>query len=118
MISVMLGSLLNSLDWKLDGGIKPEDLDMEEKFGMILQKGQPPFLRSGVDNVHFSSLLFGSSIVCIKRMVLVVLGLLINLFDWKSEGGIELESLHMEEKFSIAPYRRRNQPLLVIPTQG
>ncbi|CAL5400123.1 unnamed protein product [Camellia sinensis] len=43
MISVMLGSLLNSLDWKLDGGIKPEDLDIEEKFGMILQKAQPLF---------------------------------------------------------------------------
>ncbi|KAI8023673.1 Geraniol 8-hydroxylase [Camellia lanceoleosa] len=40
---VMLGSLLNSLDWKLDGGIKPEDLDIEEKFGMILQKAQPLF---------------------------------------------------------------------------
>ncbi|KAL7231865.1 hypothetical protein ACSBR2_009986 [Camellia fascicularis] len=43
MISVMLGSLLNSLDWKLDGGIKSEDLNMEEKFGMILQKAQPLF---------------------------------------------------------------------------
>ncbi|KAH0739214.1 hypothetical protein KY290_037919 [Solanum tuberosum] len=30
MIPVMLGSLLNSFNWKLEAGIEPEDLDMEE----------------------------------------------------------------------------------------
>ncbi|GER30839.1 geraniol 8-hydroxylase [Striga asiatica] len=38
MVPVMLGSLLNSFDWKLPG---PGDLDMAEKFGITLQKAQP-----------------------------------------------------------------------------
>ncbi|PIN03107.1 Cytochrome P450 CYP2 subfamily [Handroanthus impetiginosus] len=41
MVPVMLGSLLNSFDWKLEGGIGPKELDMEEKFGITLQKAQP-----------------------------------------------------------------------------
>jgi geraniol 8-hydroxylase len=41
MVPVMLGSLLNSFNWKLDGGIAPEELDMGEKFGITLQKAQP-----------------------------------------------------------------------------
>ncbi|XP_027154553.1 geraniol 8-hydroxylase [Coffea eugenioides] len=41
MVPVMLGSLLNSFDWKLEGGIAPKDLDMEEKFGITLQKALP-----------------------------------------------------------------------------
>ena len=41
MVPVMLGSLLNSFDWKLEGGIAPKDLDMEEKFGITLQKAHP-----------------------------------------------------------------------------
>ncbi|XP_051140288.1 geraniol 8-hydroxylase-like [Andrographis paniculata] len=41
MVPVMLGSLLNSFDWKLAGGIEPKELDMEEKFGITIQKAQP-----------------------------------------------------------------------------
>lgn len=41
MIPVMLGSLLNSFNWKLEAGIRPEDLDMEEKFGLALVKAHP-----------------------------------------------------------------------------
>lgn len=41
MVPVMLGSLLNSFDWKLAGGIAANELDMEEKFGITLQKAQP-----------------------------------------------------------------------------
>ncbi|XP_075482638.1 geraniol 8-hydroxylase-like [Primulina tabacum] len=41
MVPVMLGSLLNSFDWKLEGGSPPEELDMEEKFGITLQKALP-----------------------------------------------------------------------------
>ncbi|XP_022858342.1 geraniol 8-hydroxylase-like [Olea europaea var. sylvestris] len=41
MVPVMLGSLVNSFDWKLEGGISPKDLDMEEKFGITLQKANP-----------------------------------------------------------------------------
>jgi geraniol 8-hydroxylase len=37
----MLGSLINSFDWKLEGGIKPEELDMDDKFGLTVQKAQP-----------------------------------------------------------------------------
>lgn len=41
MVPVILGSLINSFDWKLDGGIGPKELDMGEKFGITLQKAQP-----------------------------------------------------------------------------
>ncbi|KAL3526733.1 hypothetical protein ACH5RR_011389 [Cinchona calisaya] len=41
MVPVMLGSLLNSFGWKLEAGIAPKDLDMEEKFGITLQKAYP-----------------------------------------------------------------------------
>ncbi|KAM7510301.1 hypothetical protein LguiB_009176 [Lonicera macranthoides] len=37
----MLGSMINLFDWKLDGGIEPNNLDMAEKFGITLQKAQP-----------------------------------------------------------------------------
>ncbi|XP_055805207.1 geraniol 8-hydroxylase-like [Solanum dulcamara] len=41
MVPVALGSLLNTFNWKLHGGIAPKDLDMEEKFGITLAKAQP-----------------------------------------------------------------------------
>lgn len=41
MVSVMLGSLLNSFDWRLEYGSSPEELDMGEKFGITLQKALP-----------------------------------------------------------------------------
>ncbi|KAK3014459.1 hypothetical protein RJ639_008179, partial [Escallonia herrerae] len=41
MVPVMLGSLINSFDWQLNGGIAPKDLGMEEKFGITLQKAIP-----------------------------------------------------------------------------
>ncbi|KAM3327370.1 hypothetical protein P3S67_002496 [Capsicum chacoense] len=41
MLSVMLGSLLNSFNWKLEADIEPEKLDMEEKFGITLAKARP-----------------------------------------------------------------------------
>ena len=37
MLHIMLGSLINSFDWKLED----EKMDMEEKFGITLQKAQP-----------------------------------------------------------------------------
>ncbi|RVW41164.1 Geraniol 8-hydroxylase [Vitis vinifera] len=37
----MLASLLHSSDWKLEDGLKPEDMDMTEKFGFTLGKAQP-----------------------------------------------------------------------------
>nr|QWT43260.1 geraniol 10-hydroxylase [Bacopa monnieri] len=40
MVPVMLGSLLNCFDWKIDGGISAKDLDMEEKFGLTLEKAK------------------------------------------------------------------------------
>nr|GMD49781.1 geraniol 8-hydroxylase-like [Ipomoea batatas] len=40
-VPVMLGSLLNSFKWELEGGIAPMDLDMEEKFGITLAKACP-----------------------------------------------------------------------------
>ncbi|KAL7264037.1 hypothetical protein ACSBR1_002069 [Camellia fascicularis] len=41
MIPLMLGSLISSFDWKLENGIAAEDLDMEDRFGITLQKDQP-----------------------------------------------------------------------------
>uniref|UniRef100_A0A5B6Z218 Putative geraniol 10-hydroxylase n=1 Tax=Davidia involucrata TaxID=16924 RepID=A0A5B6Z218_DAVIN len=41
MVHLMLGSLINSFDWKLEDGIAPKDMDMEEKFGITLQKARP-----------------------------------------------------------------------------
>lgn len=40
-LSVMLGSLLNSFDWKAEGDIAPEHLDVEEKFGLTLARSIP-----------------------------------------------------------------------------
>lgn len=41
IVPAMLGSLLNSFNWKLEGGSTPKDLDMEEKHGITLQKALP-----------------------------------------------------------------------------
>ncbi|KAK7268394.1 hypothetical protein RIF29_21092 [Crotalaria pallida] len=41
MLLMMLGSLINSFDWKLEDGMKLEDVNMDEKFGITLQKAQP-----------------------------------------------------------------------------
>ncbi|CAL0308412.1 unnamed protein product [Lupinus luteus] len=38
---LMLGLLINSFDWKLEDGIEVEDMDMDEKFGITLEKAQP-----------------------------------------------------------------------------
>jgi hypothetical protein len=37
----MLGLFINCFDWELDGGIKPEDMNMDDKFGLTLEKAQP-----------------------------------------------------------------------------
>ncbi|KAL5715871.1 hypothetical protein ACHQM5_017633 [Ranunculus cassubicifolius] len=42
MVTLMLlASLLHVFHWKLEGGMKPQDIDMEEKFGITLQKAIP-----------------------------------------------------------------------------
>ncbi|CAM8876890.1 unnamed protein product [Rhodiola kirilowii] len=41
MAALILGSLVNSFDWKLEGGMKTEDIDMDEKFGLSVQKIHP-----------------------------------------------------------------------------
>ncbi|KOM27577.1 hypothetical protein LR48_Vigan442s001300 [Vigna angularis] len=41
MLFLMLGSLINSFRWKLEDGFEPEDMNMDEKFGITLQKAQP-----------------------------------------------------------------------------
>lgn len=41
MVHLMLASFVHNIDWKLGEGMKPEDLDMEEKFGLSVQKALP-----------------------------------------------------------------------------
>ncbi|KAL1812599.1 hypothetical protein ACET3Z_022664 [Daucus carota] len=41
MVPIMVGSLINCFEWKLEGGIAPGDLDMEDKFGITLAKLHP-----------------------------------------------------------------------------
>ncbi|GKV41796.1 hypothetical protein SLEP1_g49288 [Rubroshorea leprosula] len=41
MLHIMLGSLINCFDWKLEDGVTPESMNMEEKFGLMLQKADP-----------------------------------------------------------------------------
>lgn len=41
LMPAILGSTLNSFNWKLEACIEPRDLDMEEKFGVILGKAHP-----------------------------------------------------------------------------
>ena len=41
MLHLILASLLHSYAWKLDDGMKPEDMDINEKLGFTLQKAQP-----------------------------------------------------------------------------
>ncbi|CAN0908720.1 Geraniol 8-hydroxylase [Linum grandiflorum] len=41
MLHMVLGSLVHWFDWKLEDGVDPTNLDMEEKFGLTLQKAKP-----------------------------------------------------------------------------
>ncbi|XP_057549118.1 cytochrome P450 76AD1-like [Amaranthus tricolor] len=41
MLNLMLGNLLHGFNWKVGDGIRPEDLDMSDKFGITIQKALP-----------------------------------------------------------------------------
>ena len=41
MLHLMLGSLVHTFDWKLEDGVKREDMNMEDKFGLSLQFAHP-----------------------------------------------------------------------------
>ncbi|PIA63863.1 hypothetical protein AQUCO_00201291v1 [Aquilegia coerulea] len=41
MVHLMLASLLHTFDWELEDGMTPEDINMEAKFGLTLQKAKP-----------------------------------------------------------------------------
>ncbi|KAJ0448705.1 putative cytochrome P450 [Helianthus annuus] len=41
LLHVMLGSLIYKFDWKIDGGLSPQDMDMSDKFGFTLHKNLP-----------------------------------------------------------------------------
>ncbi|GMN49202.1 hypothetical protein TIFTF001_018374 [Ficus carica] len=41
MLHLMLGSLPHSFEWKLEDGVSPETLNMEDRFGITLQMAQP-----------------------------------------------------------------------------
>lgn len=40
MLHLMLGSLIHQFDWRLEEGLKPEEMDMEEKVAFTLGKAQ------------------------------------------------------------------------------
>jgi cytochrome P450 len=40
ILFLMLGLFINCFDWELDGGIKVEDMNMDDKFGLTLEKAQ------------------------------------------------------------------------------
>ncbi|KAL9242860.1 hypothetical protein vseg_016818 [Gypsophila vaccaria] len=40
LLPLMLGSLIHGFDWKLKDGVLPKEMDMEEKFGITLEKAQ------------------------------------------------------------------------------
>ncbi|KAK4411323.1 cytochrome [Sesamum angolense] len=41
MVHLMLATLISSFDWKLEEGLKTEEVDMDERFGLTLQKAIP-----------------------------------------------------------------------------
>ncbi|KGN49696.2 geraniol 8-hydroxylase-like [Cucumis sativus] len=41
MLPLMLGSLLHFFDWKLEDGCRPDDLNMDEKYGITLAMASP-----------------------------------------------------------------------------
>ncbi|XP_027084428.1 cytochrome P450 76T24-like [Coffea arabica] len=41
MVHLMLAAFIHNIDWKLEEGMKPEDLDMDEKFGLSVPKALP-----------------------------------------------------------------------------
>ncbi|KZV13905.1 ripening-related P-450 enzyme-like, partial [Dorcoceras hygrometricum] len=41
MVHLMVATLVHNFDWELDGGRKPEQVDMDERFGITMQKSIP-----------------------------------------------------------------------------
>ncbi|KAK7308404.1 hypothetical protein VNO77_42008 [Canavalia gladiata] len=41
LLFLILGLLINSFDWELEGGIKPAEMNMDDKFGLTLEKAHP-----------------------------------------------------------------------------
>ncbi|KAL8487557.1 hypothetical protein ACS0TY_024022 [Phlomoides rotata] len=41
MLQLTVASCIHNFDWKLEPGVKPEDVDMTEKFGLALNKAVP-----------------------------------------------------------------------------
>ncbi|KAI3453621.1 hypothetical protein Pfo_010284 [Paulownia fortunei] len=41
MVSLIFATLVQKFDWKLPGGMAPEDMDMTDKFGVTLRKAEP-----------------------------------------------------------------------------
>ncbi|KAF8032918.1 hypothetical protein BT93_D1722 [Corymbia citriodora subsp. variegata] len=41
MLHLMLGSLINAFNWRLEDGVTPENMNMEDKFGITVQRAQP-----------------------------------------------------------------------------
>ena len=40
MLPLMLGSLVNNFNWRLEEGVTPENMNMEDKFGLAIQRAE------------------------------------------------------------------------------
>lgn len=41
MVHLMVATLIHNFDWKLENGMRPKEVDLNEKFGLSLQKALP-----------------------------------------------------------------------------
>ncbi|KAI6702227.1 hypothetical protein NL676_011363 [Syzygium grande] len=41
MLHLMLGSLINAFNWRLEDGVTPGKMNMEDKYGITVQRAQP-----------------------------------------------------------------------------
>ncbi|KAI6697966.1 hypothetical protein NL676_018085 [Syzygium grande] len=41
MLHLILGSLINAFNWRLEDGVTPENMNVEDKFGISVQRAQP-----------------------------------------------------------------------------
>ncbi|OVA20162.1 Cytochrome P450 [Macleaya cordata] len=140
-VELLLAQLLYHFDWKLPNGVKPEDLDMTETFGVTLRRKNdlhlipisynplpvdlPPLIVHGgsinYKGTNFEYIPFGDGrricpgITFAIANVELLLAQLLFQFDWKLPNGIKPEDLDMTESFGVTLRRRNDLHLIPIP---